>query len=151
VKEGNRGIVRSGHRVGSPYRETRRADTSDAESLAALGAAAGQHESAALGSHPCTKAVCAFAMQVAGLVSALHGECPICPAQAVSRKQDLTEAAFQGAARVRTASGSVKPTRRRIESTHEEKSVSPVDNLYEVGIDCPSFRAPPHLDRADLR
>ena len=48
------------------------AGASDRETLAALGAATGQHQAAALGGHARTEAVGSLAMQVARLICALH-------------------------------------------------------------------------------
>jgi hypothetical protein len=45
---------------------------SDAETLAALGTTTSQHQTAALGGHASTEAVYALAVQIAGLICALH-------------------------------------------------------------------------------
>jgi hypothetical protein len=43
-----------------------------AQALATFGATASQHQTTALGSHTGTKTMNAFAMQIAGLICALH-------------------------------------------------------------------------------
>lgn len=50
-----------------------RTGTSDRESLASLGATAGQNQSSAFGSHARAKTMGALAMNIAWLISALHG------------------------------------------------------------------------------
>lgn len=83
----------------------RRAASLHAKTLATFGTAAGQHQTTALGSHAGTETVYTLAVQVAGLICALHGNCP-------ELVPELTGPIPKGAARVRVGVQGVKPEPR---------------------------------------
>jgi hypothetical protein len=98
----------------------------DGQPLATLGSASGKHQSTGAGCHASTEAVGTGAVDLAGLVSALHAQSRYAK---LAKKQ--AHAIVGRAARVRTGQGTVK--RSGIGKCPSGAPVGAVDNLAGEG------------------